>query len=368
MLRRFLLADAVQARALARQKPTSERYEDEGWFTRDYPSGPDMTDVDDDVSDVNDFIDDGDVLGEEIPSSVASSSNAPRVSPGAAASPSKAGLVSPIHPRRASLVSWSGLTDTLPLLDRAESVNATPANNEAQNKGDMSEEVSAWHDEADADDEEDLSSDETSLRRHPCSTPLSEQRPKTHNGFSLRSSAQRKYWSGNHGIRIAPAPQHTPYPPSTDSIKSGKPGNATSRTTQANRSVPNTRSAPPLNPHPPQQTQNPKPRDDLDSIPSPNDDYSIPCSRCPTLRFVGVFAHRNLRRHMESVHGSDNFLAGARVQCRSQGCDATFRRDDVRLVHERRNHPDLMRPPPLRRRRTAFESHISETRTRRPDT
>jgi hypothetical protein len=369
MLRRYL-SGAVQSksRALARQKPTSERDEDEGWFTRDYPSGPDMTNVDDDVSDMNDFIDDGDVVGEETSSSVASSSNAGGVSPSAAASPSKAGLVSPIHPRRASLVSWSGLTDTLPLLDRAESVNATPANNEAQNKGDMSEEVSAWQEEADADDEEDLSSEETLLRGHPRPTPPSEQRPKTHNGFSLRPSAPRKHLSGIHGVRIAPARQHTPYPPSTNSITSGKTDNGTSRTTEANKSISNTRSAPPLNPHPPQHLHDPEPMDDIDAIPSPNDDYSIPCPECPTLRYVGVFAHRNLTRHMQSVHGSGKYLAGARVPCGSLGCDATFRRDDARLVHERRNHPDLMRPPPLRRRRTAFESHISETRTRRPDT
>ncbi|OAL07254.1 hypothetical protein IQ06DRAFT_341993 [Phaeosphaeriaceae sp. SRC1lsM3a] len=71
-------------------------------------------------------------------------------------------------------------------------------------------------------------------------------------------------------------------------------------------------------------------------------------------QYTGTWAHRNLTRHMESVHAPCSSSTGQKqIRCGFDGCDRTFRREDARLVHERRSHPELNRPPPAKRRRSA---------------
>lgn len=71
---------------------------------------------------------------------------------------------------------------------------------------------------------------------------------------------------------------------------------------------------------------------------------------CPTCSqtYTGPYAHRNLARHISALHASNSTFLG--VKCSMAGCEKTFRRDDARLVHERRMHPGLMRPVARRKR------------------
>ncbi|KAF2028125.1 hypothetical protein EK21DRAFT_70481, partial [Setomelanomma holmii] len=78
-----------------------------------------------------------------------------------------------------------------------------------------------------------------------------------------------------------------------------------------------------------------------------NSGQVLPCPLCPDRPFTGVWAHRNLSRHMENLHGVKH------LPCGHEDCPRTFRREDARLVHERRSHPELNRPPPTRRKRSS---------------
>ncbi|KAH7068472.1 hypothetical protein FB567DRAFT_249600 [Paraphoma chrysanthemicola] len=88
--------------------------------------------------------------------------------------------------------------------------------------------------------------------------------------------------------------------------------------------------------------------------PSDNNSHRLPCPICVNKApFTGVYAHRNLNRHMESMHAPCASADGVKhIRCSFQECDKTFRREDARLVHERRSHPELNRPPPSKRKRS----------------
>ncbi|KAH8732636.1 hypothetical protein GQ44DRAFT_696209 [Phaeosphaeriaceae sp. PMI808] len=77
------------------------------------------------------------------------------------------------------------------------------------------------------------------------------------------------------------------------------------------------------------------------------------CPLCPDRQYNGEWAHRNLTRHMERVHAPCSSTDGVRLFICSHGeCDKTFKREDARLVHERKSHPELNRPPPTKRKRS----------------
>ncbi|KAF1848839.1 uncharacterized protein K460DRAFT_81536 [Cucurbitaria berberidis CBS 394.84] len=80
---------------------------------------------------------------------------------------------------------------------------------------------------------------------------------------------------------------------------------------------------------------------------------SLVCPKCPDKRYTGTWAHRNLNRHMESVHSPYMSPDGLRMfRCEAEGCNVSFRRADALLVHERRSHPELNRPPPRKKKRS----------------
>lgn len=77
------------------------------------------------------------------------------------------------------------------------------------------------------------------------------------------------------------------------------------------------------------------------------------CPLCPNKQYTGAWAHRNLTRHMEAMHAPCASSTGLKqIKCSLNGCGRTFRRDDARLVHERRSHPELNRPPAAKRKRS----------------
>lgn len=77
------------------------------------------------------------------------------------------------------------------------------------------------------------------------------------------------------------------------------------------------------------------------------------CPLCPNKQYTGVWAHRNLMRHMETMHAPCASSTGLKqIRCSFDGCDRTFRREDACLVHERRSHPELNRPPAAKRKRS----------------
>ncbi|KAF2831785.1 hypothetical protein CC86DRAFT_367060 [Ophiobolus disseminans] len=87
--------------------------------------------------------------------------------------------------------------------------------------------------------------------------------------------------------------------------------------------------------------------------PSATDAQFLTCPLCTDKRYTGVWAHRNLTRHMERVHAPSCSVGGVRhFPCSRGDCERTFRREDARLVHERRSHPELNRPPPTKRRKS----------------
>jgi hypothetical protein len=84
-----------------------------------------------------------------------------------------------------------------------------------------------------------------------------------------------------------------------------------------------------------------------------NESRTLSCHLCIDKQYTGVWAHRNLMRHMESAHApSSSTDGGKHLPCGDVKCDRTFRREDARLVHERRSHPELNRPPPTKRKRS----------------
>jgi hypothetical protein len=84
-----------------------------------------------------------------------------------------------------------------------------------------------------------------------------------------------------------------------------------------------------------------------------NENRTLSCHLCTDKQYTGVWAHRNLMRHMESAHApSSSTDGGKHLRCGHVNCDRTFRREDARLVHERRSHPELNRPPPTKRKRS----------------
>ncbi|KAF1842734.1 uncharacterized protein K460DRAFT_287456, partial [Cucurbitaria berberidis CBS 394.84] len=80
---------------------------------------------------------------------------------------------------------------------------------------------------------------------------------------------------------------------------------------------------------------------------------TLTCPRCPNKQYTGNWAHRNLLRHLENKHSDLEFPNGVKhIRCNQEGCDSVFGRNDARLVHERRSHPELDTPPPKKRKRT----------------
>ncbi|KAF1829205.1 hypothetical protein BDW02DRAFT_178976 [Decorospora gaudefroyi] len=60
--------------------------------------------------------------------------------------------------------------------------------------------------------------------------------------------------------------------------------------------------------------------------------------------FTGEYRKGNLRRHIMHYHGHTG-----RYNCESQGCAISFKRNDARLRHYRKCHPDLASPFVARR-------------------
>jgi len=100
----------------------------------------------------------------------------------------------------------------------------------------------------------------------------------------------------------------------------------------------------------------PSPRE-VPSLPaysaSSSNGQNVPCSLCPDKLFTGVWAQRNLNRHLEAVHAPYSSHDGVKhFRCSMGECSRTFRRNDARLVHERRSHPELNRAPATRRKKS----------------
>ena len=64
--------------------------------------------------------------------------------------------------------------------------------------------------------------------------------------------------------------------------------------------------------------------------------------------FTGLYSRGNLGRHRRLVHGT-----GSRYVCGDDTCAKEFRRQDARLKHYRKYHPDLAADSPLVRRSSA---------------
>jgi len=81
------------------------------------------------------------------------------------------------------------------------------------------------------------------------------------------------------------------------------------------------------------------------------------CDLCdPRRSFRGNWAPRNLSRHMDQAHTPCTSSSGMKdFRCGLESCPRIFRRADARLVHERHSHPELNRPPPVRRKRSGEE-------------
>ncbi|KAH7379290.1 hypothetical protein DE146DRAFT_637724 [Phaeosphaeria sp. MPI-PUGE-AT-0046c] len=130
-------------------------------------------------------------------------------------------------------------------------------------------------------------------------------------------------------------------------------------------------------------------RTNVRNVPSDETKKAEVCPLCPNKQYTGVWAHRNLTRHIdcltmsvncavansttsfaispptsgvlltagpnfrESVHAPCASSDGLRqIRCGYHNCDRTFRREDARLVHERKSHPELNRPPAAKRKRS----------------
>jgi hypothetical protein len=79
--------------------------------------------------------------------------------------------------------------------------------------------------------------------------------------------------------------------------------------------------------------------------PAPRD--TIPCSQCGQI-FTGEYRTGNLGRHTRQKHPiTDRSL----YQCK--GCSKVFQRQDARLKHTRKRHPELCIPPVQRPQSTA---------------
>jgi hypothetical protein len=73
---------------------------------------------------------------------------------------------------------------------------------------------------------------------------------------------------------------------------------------------------------------------------------------CPTLgcsaKFKGAYAKGSLARHRRLKHGSRRGK-GREYHCEDAGCSKSFQRQDARLKHYRKAHPQLAPGPALSR-------------------
>jgi hypothetical protein len=80
----------------------------------------------------------------------------------------------------------------------------------------------------------------------------------------------------------------------------------------------------------------------------------ITCGQCGTA-FTGSYRRGNLGRHVRQKHGH---ASGRLYTCRAADCLHGFQRQDARLKHERKLHPELANVPNLPREQ---HEHISDT-------
>ncbi|OCK91422.1 uncharacterized protein K441DRAFT_575042, partial [Cenococcum geophilum 1.58] len=71
--------------------------------------------------------------------------------------------------------------------------------------------------------------------------------------------------------------------------------------------------------------------------------------------FTGSSRKGNMSRHIRTKHGAPSSSA-QEYPCSKQGCGKTFRRNDAKLNHERKEHPELDRlsTVPRKPRETRF--------------
>jgi hypothetical protein len=78
------------------------------------------------------------------------------------------------------------------------------------------------------------------------------------------------------------------------------------------------------------------------------DTDTISCAHC-NQNFTGTYRNGNLARHVRQKHaGAYRSL----YECTAQGCSKVFQRQDARLKHARKKHPELHSPPIQRRHGT----------------
>jgi hypothetical protein len=92
----------------------------------------------------------------------------------------------------------------------------------------------------------------------------------------------------------------------------------------------------------------------LSSPPSPSiadagDDICLRCEDCGA-HFSGTYRRGNLGRHRRQKHASTDY------PCESDSCERVFKRQDARLKHYRKKHPNLAQGPVIGRNR--YEQNV----------